>query len=259
MSTWWHNQNATGKQTIHTDTDAFNIANLIAEMYQRLPLSFFNLAPAAVMTAALVLALLSPPATAQQLYKWVEEDGTIRYSDRLPPDQRKKGHQTLSTQGRILETTEAATPPEELKRRRAEQKRLEEEARKKAEQEAAIQAEKDHHDRVLLMTFSNENEIIEVEKERVAVINSVINLLRKNSAQEQQKLEQLEQRAQRDYIDQDKAVPGGLAQNIEYFAEKIRGIEHQLELKQAEKERLKKQYAEDLIRYRELTKTDETN
>ncbi len=215
-------------------------------MSQRSPFSFINLPLCSLMTGALVLVMLSPPAAAQQLYKWVEEDGTIRYSDRLPPDQRKKRHQKLSTQGRILETTEAATPPEELKRRRAEQKRLEEEARKKAEQEAAIQAEKDHHDRVLLMTFSNENEIIEVEKERVAVITSVISLLRKNSAQEQQKLEQLEQRAQREYIDQDKAIPGGLAQNIEYFAEKIRGIEHQL-------------YAEDLIRYRELTRTNETN
>ena len=78
-------------------------------------------------------------------------------------------------------------------------------------------------------------------------------------AKEQEKLEQLEQRAQREFIDQDKAVPGGLAQNIEYFAEKIRSIEHRLELKQAERERLKKQYADDLERYRELTREPAAN
>ena len=193
------------------------------------------------------------PAQAQ-LYKWIDDEGNVRYSDRLPVDQRKRGHQKLSNQGRVVETQEAATPPEEAKRLREEKQREEEQARLKAEEEAKIQAVKEHHDKVLLMTFSNENEIIEVEKERVEVITSVIRLLRKNMAKEIETLEDLEKRAKRQYTDQGKEVPGGLAQNIDYFGEKIRGIEHQLELKLAERERLKQQYAEDLIRYRELTK-----
>jgi hypothetical protein len=53
-------------------------------------------------------------------------------------------------------------------------------------------------------------------------------------------------------------VPGGLAQNIEYFNEKILGIQQQLELKTEEREKVKKQYAEDLLRYRELTQTQST-
>lgn len=193
------------------------------------------------------------------LYKWMDEKGHIRYSDNLPADQKKKAHQTLSGEGRILDTKQDAIPPEELARMREEQKRQQEEARRKAQEAARIQAIKDHHDNVLLMTFSNEEEIVEAQDERASVIESVISLLRKNIKNEQVKLERLEQRAQERYIDKDKVVPGGLAQNIEYFQEKILGIQQQLSLKLEERERVKRQYVEDLLRYRELTQNPETD
>ena len=193
------------------------------------------------------------PAEAAKLYKWIDEDGQIRYSDRLTVDQAKQKHHTLTPDGRLLETKEAAIPPEQLKRERAERKRLQEEARLQAEIEARQKAIRDHHDNVLLMTFSNENEILEAKDERVAVIESVIKLLRKNIKNEQAKLDRLEQRAYQQYIEKDLVVPGGLAQNIEYFAEKILNIQQQLALKLDERDRVKQQYANDLLRYRELT------
>jgi hypothetical protein len=36
---------------------------------------------------------------AAALYKWIDEDGQIRYSDRLPAAQVKKKHQQLNSQG----------------------------------------------------------------------------------------------------------------------------------------------------------------
>ena len=206
-----------------------------------------------------VLLFHTPIQANKPLYKWVDEAGQVRYSDHLPADQKKKAHQTLSGEGRVLQSKDAAIPPEELARLREEKKRAEEEARHAAQEAARIQAIKDHHDNVLLMTFSNEGEIIEAQNERVSVIVSVIKLLRKNIDNEQQKLEKLEQRAQQLYIDNDKAVPGGLAQNIEYFQEKILGIQQQLALKLEERERVKKQYVEDLLRYRELTQNAATD
>lgn len=200
----------------------------------------------------LTTIVLPLPVSAQTLYKWVDEDGQVRYSDKLTVDQKKQRHQTLSPQGRVLDTVEAAIPPEELKRRRDEQKRREEEERRRAAEEAHQQAIRDHHDTVLLMTFSNEQEIVDAQQERMDVIQSVIRLLRKNIDTEQKKLEKLEQDAQRRYTDKGKQVPGGMAQNIEYFEEKILGIQQQLALKLEERDRLQRQNATDLIRYREL-------
>jgi len=200
-------------------------------------------APRSVATAA-------QPLAAATLYKWVDEDGQIRYSDRLPAEQTRKRHQQLNRPGVIVTTTEAAPTAEELA--------AEAEAKRKADAEASetarLKAIQDKKDQVLLMTFSNEEEIVEAQQERMDVIQSVISLLRKNIKNEEQKLAKLEQQAQTKYLDQNKTVPGGLAQNIEYFQEKILGIQQQLALKLEERERVKKQYVEDLLRYRELTR-----
>lgn len=210
--------------------------------------------PYSLAKLGLYMALIFQSTAQADLYKWVDEDGVIRYSDHLPVDQATKRHQKLSPDGRVVDTKEAPIPPEQLARQRAEKKRLEEEARLNAEKAALQKALKDHHDNVLLMTFSNEDEIKEAQDERLDVIDSVINLLRKNIKNEQQKLEKLEQRAHEKYLSEGLEVPGGLAQNIEYFGEKILGIQQQLGLKLDEREKIKEQYANDLIRYRTLTR-----
>lgn len=202
-----------------------------------------------------VLLLYQSTAFSARLYKWIDEDGQIRYSDSLPAAQSTKRHQTLTPDGRVLQTMEAAIPAEQLASERAEKKQLEKEARLKTEQIEHQKSIVDHHDNVLLMTFSNESEILEAQNERAAVIDSVINLLRKNIKHEQIKLDRLEQRADEAYIKEGLTVPGGLAQNIEYFAEKILGIKRQIGVKLIEREKVKQQYALDLLRFRELTQS----
>lgn len=193
--------------------------------------------------------LLHNCAQAAKLYKYVDEDGNIRYSDRLPVEQSKQRHQTLTKDGRVIETKERSLTDAE----RAEITRQKELEKKEAEKQARIKAEKDHYDRVLMMTFNSEDEILQAQQERIDVIDSVIQLLNKNIKSEQVKLVELEVRAQTQFIDKDKVVPGGLAQNIEYFSEKILNKQKQLELKVEEKSRIKQQYAKDLLRYRKLS------
>ena len=204
-----------------------------------------------------VIGSVTPPIEAAKLYKWVDESGQVRYSDTLPPEQKMKRHQMLDPDGRIVDTLEAQKSPEQIRRERAEAQRLEEEARREAEKQARIRAAQEHRDRVLLMTFTSESELLAAREERIAVIDSVISLLRKNIEQEQETISRLEQRAQNLYVEKDKAVPGGLAQNIEYFNEKLLNKQRQLQLKIEEKQRIKRQYAEDLDRYRQLTQVQE--
>lgn len=207
-----------------------------------------------LLASLLCAPLFQSAAQAAKLYKWVDEEGKIRYSDRLTIEESKKRHQILTPDGRVIDTKEQQKTPEQIRTERAEAEKQKELARIEAEKQARIQAEKDHHDQVLMMTFTSEEEILEAQKERIDVIDSVINLLNRSIASEKEKLEQLELRAKTEYLDKAKRVPGGLAQNIEYFNEKLLNKQKQLELKVEEKNRIKEQYVNDLLRFRELSR-----
>jgi len=206
----------------------------------------------AITGGVLLCQLFAGGLYAASLYKWVEEDGQIRYSDTLPSHQSNKRFQKIAPDGRVLITKEAAKSREELQRERDEKQRLELEMQIKAEKEAREVALQEHHDNVLLMTFTNEDEILEAQNERLAVIDSVINLLQKNIETEMGKLEAEEKTAKRRFTDKGLEIPGGQAQKIEYHTEKVLTKQQHLSLKMDERERVKQQYVTDLIRYREL-------
>jgi hypothetical protein len=204
-----------------------------------------------LLSALLIIAVLcaiSSPANAGALYKWVDEDGRIRYSDRLPPAQAKKKHQQLNSQGMVLNTKEAARPEAEVAAEAAEKLKLQE------EQAAAARLNEvqNKKDRVLLLTFSNENELSTVHNNRIEVVESVIQLINKGLVTTQQQLDELEISAKQFYLAQGLEIPGGLAQKIEHFSRKMEIRNSQLELKMLEKDKLNEQYEIDLARYRLL-------
>ena len=206
-----------------------------------------------IVTAALYVAAGS--ATAAPLYKWVDEDGQIRYSDRLPPNQVRKEHQQLNSQGVVVTTKEAAKSEEEIA--------AEAEARRQQELQAAEQARLDElqhkKDQVLLLTFSSENELTLARDDRLEVLDSVIRLITSSIEKTQTQLSELEATAEEIYTSKDKEVPGGLAQKIEHFSRKIESRTDQLLLKIEEKNRINQQYELDLARYRELKAEEEAN
>lgn len=202
-----------------------------------------------IVLLVMTLFAFSNQTGAGALYKWVDENGQIRYSDRLPVNQAKKKHQQLNSQGVVLSTKEAAKSDEELA--------AEAEARRKQEEQAAKEAELKEaqykKDQVLLLTFSSEEEIGLARDDRLDVLESVIKLINKSIAGTEQQLQKLQTSADEIYLSQGKEVPGGLAQKIEHFTRKIESRYAQLESKMAEKDKINEQYALDLARYRELT------
>jgi len=194
------------------------------------------------------LCVFSGLASAGALYKWVDENGQIRYSDRLPPAQSRKKHQQLNSQGVILSTREAAKSEEVLA--------AEAEARRKEEEQKAVDTKlkeaQDKKDRVLLLTFSNEDELGLTRNDRIEVLDSVIQLINKSITSTQQKLDELQTNAEKIYTSKGNDVPGGLAQKIEHFTRKIENRNAQLDLKMFEKAKINEQYELDLARYRHL-------
>jgi len=205
-----------------------------------------------LLTQAVILLFASTAASAQALFKWVDEDGTVRYGDVLPNDRFGKEYQILTPDGRVVKNHEAARSPEEIRQERAERRRQEKEARIQAEINARMAAIQEHHDNVLLMTYTSEQEIGIAKDERLEVINSVIDLLRRNIKTEKAKLLREEKIAKELYLDKGLQIPGGQAQKIEYFTEKVLAKQQHLTQKLEERERIKRQYQKDRIRYREL-------
>lgn len=204
---------------------------------------------------AAIVFMVAEPLAAASLYKWVDEDGNIRYSDRLPANQARKSHSELNSQGVVVSTRDAAKSEEELA--------AEAEARRKQEEveaeEARLRTIQQQKDQVLLMTFGSLEEIEHARENRLEVLDSVIRLIQGNIETTQGKLSALQESAENIYLSQGKEVPGGLAQKIEHFERKIHTRSRQLELKLEEREKIVNKYEEDLARFRQLKATQETN
>jgi hypothetical protein len=185
---------------------------------------------------------------AAALYKWVDESGAVHYGNQLPPGQNKKGHQQLNSQGMVLSTKDAPKTSEELADEVEKQRKLEEQQA----EEARLKRIQDREDRVLLLTFSTEEELEHARDNRIEVINSVIRLIETSIETTQEKLDKLVQNAEQNYTSKGKQVPGGLAQKIEHFERKIANRTAQLEAKTAEREKIRQKYELDLERFRLL-------
>jgi len=202
-------------------------------------------------SALLLAGLLWAPGSqsiAATLYKWVDEDGAVHYGNRLPPTQSRKGHQLLNSHGLVLTTKEAAKTSNELAEEMEIQRQLEEQQA----EEARLKRIQDSKDRVLLLTFSSEEELEHARDNRIEVINSVIRLIEGSIESTQSKLDKLIQYAETNYTSQEKVIPGGLAQKIEHFDRKVASRTAQLEAKTMEREKIRQKYEFDLERFRLL-------
>ena len=182
------------------------------------------------------------------MYKWVDDNGNIRYSDRMPASQAKLEHQTLNSQGMVVSTKKAAKTEEEIKALKDAEKVLQ----AKQEAEKVEKEAQGKLDRVLLLTFSSEKELNQAKDGRIEVLDAVIRLIYKSIATSQDRLLRLETDAKQKYTSQGRKVPGGLAQNIEESIRKIDNREKQLQVKLEEKYKIQGQFEIDIARFRLL-------
>ena len=196
----------------------------------------------------LILFAMTSSANAAKLYKWIDENGEVRYSDRMPQSASKKQHQTLNDQGIVIQTKEAAKTSEELDAF----KKAEEERKKRLVIEKKESDERRKKDQALLLTFSSESELELAKTERIEVLDSIIQLIYKSMSATQKKLTELENLADQNYLSRGLSVPGGLAQNIEVLSRKNLMRDDQLRQKLTEKNRIESQFETDLARYRAL-------
>lgn len=188
----------------------------------------------------LILAIAALPAEAK-LYRWVDAQGGVHYTDTLPPAAASQGNAELSKSGNVIKKTESA---EER------QKRLAAEAEAK---EKKLQADEQmRRDRALLATYTSEKEIDLARDRALEHHNLIIGSAQARLKQLEPSVRELEQKIE-EASKNGKPVPAYLKQ--QYDAKRNEADEAQRTIKANEEAmvNVRERYEAEKVRFRELS------
>ncbi len=141
-----------------------------------------------ILALACTLALLaSSTSQAQKLYRWVDEEGNVHFSDKVPPEAAGRERTELNKMGVTVDRVERARTREELAVVEAERQRA-----------AAAQAraeEQVRQDRALISSYADEGDLRRIFEQQIELLDQTIAATRVSIASRQRSLEDLLARA----------------------------------------------------------------
>lgn len=180
-------------------------------------------------------------------FRWVDEDGTVHYSDKLPPSAMQRERKVLDDTGRTLKSVDRTRTKKEIEAE--EDENAEQIGAQK--QEAEAREERARKDHILLQTFSTERDLLIAREDRVTQVDSTIAILESNTAHSQERIDELEARIAQ--IEKGKRKPP------ESVLEELAAARHKLEKdqgflarKREERQALVDRFEADITRFREL-------
>ncbi|MCB1608707.1 MAG: DUF4124 domain-containing protein [Xanthomonadales bacterium] len=198
---------------------------------------------ALIFGVGLSLLLGLSTAGAAKLYKWVDENGNVTYSDKVPPDQAKQAREELNQDGITVNRVDRAKTPEEL----AEVYKAEEAAR----QAALTAAEQKRQDQALLDSYASESDLTRAYNQRVDLLQQTIEAREVEIGLREQGMTKLVARAA-ETERAGRAVPDALRQMIDGERKEIDRQRSFVKDKKTELLRAKHDYDRDIARYREV-------
>lgn len=192
----------------------------------------------------LLLALVSGPAAAQKVYRWVDKNGQVHYGDSIPPEYADRDRDLINKEGLAVGHEQGEETPAEAK------------ARKEREQAAKAAAQQAQHDRMLLATYQGVGDIEQLRARRLDQIDAQI-------AIQQQSLETLKQRRAellaraarfqpRNTDPKAPPMPDGLADDLARSDSDIRTQEVNLDKRRQERVAVNQQFDADIARFKQL-------
>lgn len=101
-----------------------------------------------------------------EIVKWVDSQGRVQYTDRLPPEAVNRGNVELTKHGVSKKVTDAALSPEQ-------RQAIEERLRRERETERMAK-EKSQQDNALLASYTSEDDIEVARKRNLAIVGAAI-------------------------------------------------------------------------------------
>ena len=176
------------------------------------------------------------------MYRWVDGNGRVHYSDTLPPTYQKSGAAEMNKQGLVIKRTQSEAE------RRAEAERLEEE--KRVEQERQLQAQLD---RALTQTYTTEAEIDlardrALEHHKLAIKGAEI-----RAKVVADNLAELKERASR-VVKAGRPVPPNLQEQLDQTNKESLDLRRSMLNHEEALLKVREKYEIDKLRFRELTR-----
>ncbi len=183
-----------------------------------------------------------------KLYKWVDENGKVHYSDKLPPDQIKHAHETLNDQGVVKEKVERDLTDEEKKAKAAEFKRQREQAKQEAIEAERLEKERN----AILMSYSSADQIKRLKQERISAIERNIETAKSNLVIQEKNQKDLMSRAA-DKERSGEVVSDVFMSQIEQIKDQIKFQKQFISDKTAEIITTRTKYDDELAKYLAFT------
>lgn len=191
----------------------------------------------------MAFAIAQPVAA--KLYRWVDAEGNTHITDKLPPSQADKARSELNERGIEIKKVDRAKSQEELAHER-ELQRLREEREKLIEKQKA-------EDRVLLLTFRSEDDIIMAQDGKLTAIDVMIQIATSNIKQSKEQLVNMQNRAA-NYERKGEKPPAKLLEDIASTRQNLKDSYAAIIAKEKDKDKIRKKAQEDLKRFRALKK-----
>ncbi|MHB1052227.1 MAG: DUF4124 domain-containing protein [Thiobacillus sp.] len=193
--------------------------------------------------STLLLAVLLTAGTAQAgMYRWVDGNGRVHYSDTLPSTYQKSGAAEMSKQGLVIKRTQSEAE------RRAEGVQLEEE--RLAEQARQQQAQQD---RALTLTYTTEAEIDLARDRALEHHNMAIKGTQLRAKIVADNLAELQERAAR-LIKAGRPIPPNLKEQLDQVSKESLELRRSTLNHEEALMKVRVKYDTDKLRFRELTR-----
>jgi hypothetical protein len=178
-----------------------------------------------------------------QFYRWVDDTGTIHYSDKLPPTESQREQDLLNDQGRLVKNIPAPKTEGQIE---------EDEHLAKLEIEKNEKLEKSiQRDHLLLALYLNVEDIERLRDERIETVESAIKITKIRKIKFTKKLDDLYASENR-FATTGQNIPPWLIKSREHYHEQLANVEDILAIKEREKLNIKQRFADDINRYLEL-------
>lgn len=201
----------------------------------------FKIVFASFLLSVMSLAL---PASAQTLYKWVDENGVVHYGDSVPPEFADNEKEIVNKEGVTVDRLRGKMTEEELaEQRRMEEQRLQEELQLRSDQ-------------ALLATYLSVEEIELHRDRRIELFQAQSRVTELYLRNLHRRLDSLQEEMQRyrPYNEDPNAplIDRDLMDDVNATKETIERHEGNLLKYQADEKRIHARFANDIARFKQL-------
>ena len=178
-----------------------------------------------------------------KLYRWVDDEGVVHYTDTVPPNYVERERTEFSDRGIAITRVPRAKTPEELR----EEQELE---RLRTGQKTLLERMR-LTDQTLLRTFRSEEDLLRTRDSQLGALDVTIQVERGNMLRQENTLDKL--RAEAANLERaGKPVPERLQTSIAKLTAALRENHEAIAERERQKETIRVSFAKDLARFRQL-------